>query len=68
MITLNIEDYCHNCPNFEPEVFVEEISYAYKSAPIFSTKIFCKKRETCVSIYESIKKEMNANENYIAEL
>ena len=59
MITLKVEDYCHNCPHFEADVYKTDISYDFNDYVIHETKVYCKRREACESIYESIKKEMS---------
>lgn len=37
MITLDMEEYCHDCPNFEPEVLKDK----------WDEVVFCKYHETC---------------------
>ena len=57
MITLKVEDYCHNCPNFEPEAATIGITHGFSDKMIYETYVYCKKHETCEKIYEHIKKE-----------
>lgn len=59
MIKLIVKEYCHNCPNFNPHVVKTNITYGFSDKIIYETYVYCKHREACESIYESIKKEFN---------
>ncbi len=50
MIRLVVEDYCQNCPDFEPEVNSNEFEiYGEKHAEHVVT---CIRRQRCKKIYE----------------
>lgn len=57
MIKLDIQDYCHTCPNFEPEKVV--IS---SLAEIF-TFVQCEHKGRCINIAAHIKKELSEKES-----
>ena len=69
MIELKIEEYCNNCPDFEPEVRkeivnIEDFSVIYRTGPKVrvTTYIYCKRRLCCRCLRDSIKERVN-NEN-----
>ena len=51
MITLNIEDYCQNCPEFEAEM-----ERLYAGNDICQTNLFCAHREKCRRIQEYVSR------------
>lgn len=62
MITLKVEDYCHNCPEFEPDVdkntteYFESDSMSFmrreKRTVMCETTVTCEHRLRCAAIYE----------------
>ena len=63
MIVLKVEEYCHNCPEFEPDVDkdkveVESISFSLSDFDgqtrklMCNTTIACEHRHRCAAIYE----------------
>lgn len=60
MITIDVKDYCHNCPNFDPVMEKVDASYTDMTAvfpePILrhNTIIFCTKRAECERMYNYI--------------
>lgn len=58
MIKLDIQEYCHNCPSFEPEkVMVRNPFEIY-------TFVQCENRGKCGAIAEHIREELNGKENH----
>ena len=47
MINLNVNDYCHNCPEFEPKV---DKLYAFNETA--TTFIYCEHKELCDRIHD----------------
>lgn len=58
MIKLNVEEYCHNCPNFEP---VTNQLFADNKYQV--TVIICRDKFRCDSI-KSYLKESETRENH----
>ena len=57
MISLDIQDYCHNCPDFEPEkVMIRNPLEVY-------TFVQCENKGRCRAIAGHIKKELARKEN-----
>ena len=60
MIKLYVESYCQNCSEFEPYVTKdEEVTTAMNLSDILrrcDTRIYCKHRGRCASIYEDAKR------------
>jgi hypothetical protein len=50
MIKLIVEDYCHRCRGFEPEL--EQVQYTANLEVRNDTLVFCKYKERCKSIAE----------------
>lgn len=50
MIELNVEEYCHNCPNFEPV-----INRLFADNKCQGTVIICRDKFTCNSIKSYLK-------------
>lgn len=60
MIVLEVEDYCHDCPDFEADVQKADI-WAGIDEEIWNfgdTVIRCEYRERCRSIRRYLKKDM----------
>lgn len=53
MIKLEVEEYCNECPNFEPEVAKINIDGFFKV--VCNTNIFCEHRHKCNNIAEYMK-------------
>lgn len=53
MISLDIENYCHNCPKFEPEC---EKLYADNS--VCETIIQCTNKGLCMNLKQHIQQEI----------
>lgn len=53
MIKLEVEDYCHNCGDFEPEV----IRFCSDDM-VYLQQIFCVNRNRCEQIYKAIKEHV----------
>lgn len=65
MIELKIEEYCNNCPDFEPEIekdtiYIENIT-SYRTGPKVrvTTNIYCKRRLCCRCLRDSIKERVD---------
>lgn len=59
MIKLDIQDYCHNCPDFEPEkVVIKTFSEVY-------TFVQCENKGRCLAIAGRIKEELAGKEEQI---
>lgn len=57
MTTLDIEPYCHNCPEISPQVRLDDIQRL--DLPIrYAVTIYCEHRERCRCIYNEIEKRM----------
>ena len=62
MIRLNIEKYCENCPDFDPEKTVTE--YHCGNTVRVDTEISCSRATKCRCIMEFLKSEKeNENKN-----
>lgn len=46
MISLNVKDRCHNCPDFIPEIH-RDIRYGKDPDPVVDTQIICQVRGLC---------------------
>lgn len=57
MIKLDIQEYCHNCPDFEPEKVV------IKTFGEKFTFVHCENRGKCINIAAHIKKELAGKES-----
>lgn len=55
MIKLNVAGYCHNCPDFEPNV-EKDILYA-PCDEIHETTITCKHKTRCEIICDFLRNE-----------
>lgn len=58
MIKLNIEEYCHNCPDFEVSVDKTHAYCAEYALDWFTTEITCKHRSRCKEIKSYLEKEI----------
>lgn len=61
MIRLNVEKYCENCPDFDPEKTMTQYYSGYNTVHI-DTEIICSKATKCRCIMEYLKSEKE-NEN-----
>lgn len=52
-IKVNVESYCHECAEFEPEV--TKSSYDFPFGKVYDTQIRCKHCDRCRAMYERIK-------------
>lgn len=52
-IKLNVESYCHECAEFEPEV--SKAAYEFPFGMVYDTSISCKHKDRCKAMYERIK-------------
>lgn len=64
MIKLNVQPYCHNCPEFEANVEKESVVaddfYQYDiEKTIYNTDISCKHRDRCVGMVEYLRCEID---------
>lgn len=59
MIQLNVEEYCHGCSHFDPDVEKESM-YADNYFSHTETRIFCEHRKVCRHIMDYLKEK---NEN-----
>ena len=67
MIKLDIEKYCYNCPDFEADVYKQEISALHRTFdPLvvkgditYETVIKCKNRKRCSMIAEYFSNSRN---------
>ena len=53
MISLDIENYCHNCPKFEPEC-----QKLYADNSICETIIQCTNKGLCMNLKQHIQHEI----------
>lgn len=71
MITLKVEDYCQNCPEFDPDVDkdrYETIDYDMRARSsdrvVFcSTTVTCQHRHRCAAIYQKAVEFVDAKNN-----
>lgn len=55
MIELRIADYCHNCPEFEPDID----KYVFQGTePIVKTTVTCEHHQRCESMLSYIKTQL----------
>lgn len=61
MISLYVKNYCHNCPEFEPDVEKDTFYDEDFSGPTMNTHtktdIYCKHRDRCASMIKFLKEE-----------
>lgn len=59
MIEIKVEDYCQNCPEFDPGVEAETLYFdGYDTERL--TTVFCVHRRRCEAIAKSLKKHLLA--------
>lgn len=58
MIELIIEQYCKNCPDFEPDVVKETYADGFRGEVRTQTTIKCINYDRCKAMYKRIKAEM----------
>lgn len=56
MIKLFVKDYCHNCPEFEPEVTKDTYEIVYERLG-YMTDIFCKHAARCDAMTRFLEME-----------
>lgn len=63
MIKLEVESYCHSCPDFEVDVEKPTAYYANfeECETVGDTVIFCENRDRCRRMMEHLKAEMKEN-------
>lgn len=54
MISLNVEDYCLNCPDFEPDCVTVELGSFTTSKSLIDTVVRCKHKDKCRSMNDRI--------------
>jgi hypothetical protein len=61
MITLVVEDYCQNCPEFKPSCrkFVSKAIHNNRLVDIVDISVQCKKKDICARIKKYIEAEMS---------
>lgn len=57
MINLSINKYCHNCPDFEPEVLKKSIHIFDDTLEQTETTIFCANRNRCYEIQRYLERK-----------
>lgn len=62
MIRLQVEEYCHNCKEFEP-VAHKSILHANFSDIMVETIVRCKNCDKCKAQYDYLKTQEKTNEN-----
>lgn len=66
MIRLYVQNYCHDCPEFEPDVEKDTIySENYlmgKRTTHTQTDIYCKHRDRCASMVEFLEERKKNDE------
>lgn len=60
MITLKVDEYCHNCPEFEPSVdrttMCSDDFFGNPSMVLTETVVTCEHKQRCQSIHAYIVK------------
>lgn len=57
MIILDVEKYCHECPEFEADVRGETLTDGYGMVVVVDHTIRCKHRDKCRAIKNHLEKE-----------
>lgn len=60
MIRLAVWEYCHDCPEFEPDVDKLEVQKGYYMTR--RTNVYCKHQERCLGIVNYLREELRKNE------
>lgn len=58
MIRLEVEDYCQNCPAFEPEVEHTNIVDSAFNIQIIETTVTCENKRVCKNLVRYLKKQL----------
>lgn len=58
MIILDVEDYCHACPDFNPDVRKTDID-AFGGDSRIETAVFCKYERRCSAVARFLRKEFD---------
>lgn len=68
MIRLEVKDYCHNCPEFQPDVeYPHAVRTGHGDMIISDFIIRCERTDICAIIYERAQKEAEMR-SFMAEL
>lgn len=68
MIRLEVKDYCHNCPEFQPDVeHPHALRTGHGDVILSDTVIRCERTDICEIIYKRAKKEAEML-SFMAEL
>lgn len=62
MIKLDVAEYCHNCPEFEPLVEQDTKGLLYDMSLIVDTTIKCAHRDRCRSMCRYLEKVMRTED------
>ena len=59
MITLKVEEYCHDCPDFEPEVIKHKIrdEINFVGDIMMNTHIYCQHAARCRAVKRYLEKQ-----------
>ena len=55
MIELKVDEYCHNCPEFEAQV--DKVYRTYKAEPEVHTTVTCEHRSKCECIRKCVESQ-----------
>lgn len=60
MIKLYTDEYCDDCPDFEPEVYKDtDCAWHYDgSGPMVATEIYCKHRARCACVSKHLEQKL----------
>lgn len=61
MIKLEVEGYCHKCPDFIPEAYPTHTVFSDHTVSV-DTAVRCQNHESCFRKYEYIKSQMEKND------
>lgn len=65
MISLYVKNYCHDCPEFEPDVEKDTIyseDFLMERITYIETNIYCKHKDRCASMIKFLKEEKEKSE------
>lgn len=62
MIKLDLEPYCGNCPNFEPEVEVITIETGYGELVRYDSFVKCENASKCRNMMRYLRTEEKRND------
>lgn len=61
MIYLNIQNYCHECPDFEAEVLKQDTVDFHMGQELHDTMISCANRNRCYEIKKYLESKETKN-------